>query len=437
MINIENSFSFHNGDIIVIGCSAGPDSMALVDMLLKVREKYKLSLIIAHVNHNVRCESVEEAEYVKKYCEENNIIFETMIIEEYGDDNFENEARTIRYNFFDSLVQKYNADYLMTAHHGDDLIETVLMRIVRGSNLNGYSGFKKIVDMDNYFIARPLIDYTKQELEEYNSINGVKYYIDKSNSSDKYTRNRYRKYMLPFLKSEDVNVHEKFLKFSDTLESAYKFINKERNKAIKRVLSNEKVLINKFKEEDEYLQREILYYLLSEFYHDDLILVGDKHIDLIMNLIYSKKANSFINLPNQVVANKSYNMLELKRDIEAITSYEIEFDGYVTLPNDHTIERVSIVEGNSNNICRLDSSEVVLPLVVRTRKIGDKMMVKGLDGSKKVKDIFIDKKIKFSERDSWPIVVDSRGRIVWIPGVKKSKFDKKSVDSYDIILKYD
>ena len=65
------------------------------------------------------------------------------------------------------------------------------------------------------------------------------------------------------------------------------------------------------------------------------------------------------------------------------------------------------------------------------------MMVKGLDGSKKVKDIFIDKKIKFSERDSWPIVVDSRGRIVWIPGVKKSKFDKKSVDSYDIILKYD
>ena len=283
MINIENSFSFHNGDIIVIGCSAGPDSMALVDMLLKVREKYKLSLIIAHVNHNVRCESVEEAEYVKKYCEENNIIFETMIIEEYGDDNFENEARTIRYNFFDSLVQKYNADYLMTAHHGDDLIETVLMRIVRGSNLNGYSGFKKIVDMDNYFIARPLIDYTKQELEEYNSINGVKYYIDKSNSSDKYTRNRYRKYMLPFLKSEDTNVHEKFLKFSDTLESAYKFINKERDKAIKRVLSNEKVLINKFKEEDEYLQREILYYLLSEFYHDDLILVGDKHIDLIMN----------------------------------------------------------------------------------------------------------------------------------------------------------
>ncbi len=436
MINIENSFSFHDGDIIVVGCSAGPDSMALVDMLLKIREKYRLSLIIAHVNHNVREESCEEAEYVKNYCEKNNIVFESMIIEEYGDDNFENEARTIRYNFFDVLVQKYNANYLMTAHHGDDLIETILMRMVRGSNLNGYAGFKKIVDMDNYLIVRPLIDYTKEELEQYNLDNGVQYYIDKSNSSDKYTRNRYRKYILPFLKDEDGNVHHKFLKFSDTLESASIFINKERDKALKRVLSNDSVLINKFKEEDEYIQREILYYLLSEFYQDDLILVSDKHIDLIMNLIYSRKANSFINLPNQVVANKSYNVLELKRDIEAITSYEIEFDGYVTLPNDHTIERVLEVEGNSNNICRLDSREVVLPLVVRTRKIGDKMIVKGLDGSKKVKDIFIDKKIKFSERDSWPIVVDSRGRIVWIPGIKKSKFDKKSVDSYDIILKY-
>ena len=129
-------------------------------------------------------------------------------------------------------------------------------------------------------------------------------------------------------------------------------------------------------------------------------------------------------------------MLELKRDVDAITSYEIEFDGFVTLPNNHTIERVLEIDGNSNNICRLDSRELILPLIVRTRKIGDKMPVKGLDGTKKVKDIFIDSKVKISERDSWPIVVDSSGKIVWIPGIKKSKFDRKISDSYDIILKY-
>lgn len=436
MINIENSFSFNNGDVIVIGCSAGPDSMALLDMLLRIREKYSLSLIVAHVNHNVREESKNEAIYVKSYCDENSIVFESMVIEEYGDDNFENEARTIRYTFFDSLVRKYGADYLMTAHHGDDLIETVLMRMVRGSNLNGYSGFKKIVNMGDYLIVRPLINFTKEELINYDRENNVKYYIDRTNSSDKYTRNRYRKYVLPFLKEEEPLVHQKFLKFSNTLEDASEFIDKERNKALGRVISNDTLVISKFKNEDTYIQREILYYLLSEFYQDDLILVGDKHIDLIMNLIYSRKANSFINLPNQVVANKCYNMLELKRETEVITSYEIEFDDYVTLPNNHSIEKVTALDGNSNNVCRLNSNEITLPLVIRTRKMGDRMMVKGLGGSRKVKDIFIDKKIRFADRDSWPIVVDSVGNVVWIPGIKKSKFDKNVADSYDIMLKY-
>lgn len=436
MVNIENDFSFNNGDIIVVGCSAGPDSMALIDSLLKIRDKYNLQLVVAHVNHNVRVESFEEAQYVKKYCEDNKLLFETMLIEKYGDDNFENEARNIRYNFFESLVQKYGANYLMTAHHGDDLIETIMMRIVRGSNLSGYGGFKKIVDMDYYKIVRPLIGYTKSELEEYDKENGVKYYIDASNNKDEYTRNRYRKYILPFLKEENSNVHLKFLKFSDSLEEASRFINKERDKALKRVILADALVIDKFMEEDEYIQKEILYYLLSEFYQDDLILVGDKHIELLMNLIYSKKSNSFINLPNQVVAKKCYNMLELKRDTEEITSYEVEFSQCVMLPNNHSVVKISDTSDNSNNVCRLNSEEVVLPLIVRTRKVGDRMMVKGMDGSRKVKDIFIDKKIKLEDRDAWPVVTDSKNRIVWIPGIKKSKFDKKKTESYDIILEY-
>ena len=436
MFNIEENFEFKKNDVIVIGCSSGPDSMALVDMLLKIRDKFNLSLIIAHVNHNVREESYEEAKYLKEYCVTNDLIFETMTIEEYGDDNFHNEARNIRYNFFETLVYKYGANYLMTAHHGDDLIETVLMRIVRGSNLYGYSGFKKVVDMEGYKIVRPLIHYTKAQLEEYVQSNNVKYFVDSSNDKDKYTRNRYRKYVIPFLKSEDCNVHDKFLKFSDELNAACKFIDKARDCALDNCLKNNVIDIEEFKKNDKFIQREILYYLLSEFYQDDLILVNDKHIDLVLNLIYSDRANCFVNLPNEVVANKSYSMLELKRETLEITSYEIEFTNYVSLPDNHIIEEILDTDDNSNNICRLDSKEITLPLIVRTRKIGDRMSVKGLDGSKKIKDIFIDKKIKMEKRDSWPIVVDSKGKIVWIPGIKKSVYDKKKVDSYDIVLKY-
>lgn len=436
MIRIDNYFKFNKNDIIVVGCSTGPDSMALIDMLIKIREKYNLSLIVAHVNHNLREQSYEEAEYMRQYCEENNVFFETMTIESYGDDNFHNEAHNIRYNYFESLAHKYNANYVMTAHHGDDLIETVLMRIVRGSNLKGYSGFKEIVEKDTYKIVRPLIYFTKEELKKYDEENNVKYYIDDSNEKDKYTRNRYRKYVLPFLKEEDKNVHLKFLKFNSTLDEVSKYLEKEKEKVLSRTISDNKILVDKFIQEDVFMQKEVLYSLLSWYYNDDLILINDRHIDLILKILNSKKSNCFVNLPNDVVAEKSYNELELKRSTDLISSYEIEFDNYVSLPNNHSIEKVDSIEGNSNSICRLSSEDIVLPLIVRTRKIGDKIRVKGMNQTKKVKDIFIDSKIPLKNRDSWPIVLDASGKIVWIPGVKKSIFDKNKDDNYDIILKY-
>lgn len=436
MIRIDDYFKFNKNDSIVVGCSTGPDSMALVDMLLKIRDKYNLSLIIAHVNHNLREQSYEEAEYMKQYCEDNDIVFETMTIESYGDDNFHNEAHNIRYNYFESLVEKYHANYLMTAHHGDDLVETVMMRIVRGSNLNGYSGFKTVIDKGTYKIVRPLVYFTKEELKQYDEENNVKYYIDDSNDKDKYTRNRYRKYLLPFLKEEEKNVHLKFLKFSNTLDEVNKYLEKEINKAIERTILNNKIVVDQFIKEDIFIQKEILYYLLSVYYNDDLILINDRHIDLILNVINNKKANCSVNLPNDVIVSKSYNVVELKKATDLISSYEIEINNYTTLPNDHVIERVNEVKGNSNSICRLSSSDITLPLTVRTRKIGDKITVKGMNKSKKVKDIFIDSKIPLAYRDSWPIVVDATGKIVWIPGVKKSIFDKSCDDNYDIILKY-
>ena len=436
MVLLDRYFKFQKNDKIVLGCSTGPDSMALLDMLLKIRNKYDLTIIVAHVNHNVRKESYEEAEFIKNYSDAHNLLFESMIIEEYGDDNFHNEARNIRYEFFDHIVHKYHAQYLMTAHHGDDLMETILMRMVRGSNLNGYCGFKSIVDMGDYKIVRPLVSFTKKQLEEYDIINNVPYFIDKSNMKDTYTRNRYRKYVLPFLKEEDEKVHLKFLKFSNSLMEASDYISHITEKAIKRCIIDDVIKIDLFLNEDSFIQKEILYFYLSKYYQDDLILINDRHIDLIFNIIHCRKANVFINLPNNVIATKTYNDFYFKRDVDTILSYEIEFDHYVELPNHHSIEKIDDIDDNSNNICRLDSKEVALPLIVRTRQIGDKISIKGMNGSRKVKDIFIDKKISIQDRDSWPIVLDSLGNVVWIPGIKKSKFDKKNSECYDIILRY-
>ena len=423
-------------DAVVFGCSYGPDSMALFKTLLEYRKNHDIVLICAHVNHDRRVESAKEKEDLEEFCKENNVIFEYMKIEKYGDDNFHNEARNIRYQFFDEVVKKYNAKYLLTAHHGDDLMETILMRIARGSTLKGYGGFKKKVLMDGYYIYRPFIGLTKDELLEYCHKNKINYAVDKSNFSNVYTRNRYRMEVLPFLKSEDKDIHKKFLKFSNVLSEADEFIEEEADKAINRVVKDNKLYIDKYLEINKFLKRIILERFISSFYQDDLILINDKHLDLIENLINSKKSNAKVNLPNDVEVIKSYNTLIIKRNPSLLSSYEIEVSKEVMLPNGHKLELIDSVKGNSNNIIKLSSKEVVLPLIVRTRKLGDVMTIKG-GGHKKIKDIFIDSKIPLTDRDLWPIVVDSRGHIVFVPGLKKSKFDKTNSEFYDIILRYE
>jgi len=164
------------------------------------------------------------------------------------------------------------------------------------------------------------------------------------------------------------------------------------------------------------------------------MLITDKHINNLINLLYSEKPNQKINLPNKKIAVKSYNNLAIKDDIKK-EDYEFEFTEFITLPNKRTI-KISNTNLNSNNVCRLNSKEIKLPLYIRNRQKGDKIEIKGLNGTKKVKDIFIDKKLSTEERKTQPIVVDSDNNIVWIPGIKKSKFDKQKQENCDIILEY-
>jgi len=424
------------GDSVVVGVSGGPDSMCLLHLLIRLKKVLDIEVICAHVNHNVRSESASEKIFVQNFCAANNIIFESMVIEDYGDDNFHNEARTKRYNYFATIVKKYHAKYLLTAHHADDLMETILMRIVRGSTLRGYSGFSKVVDMGDYQIIRPLINVTKDDILKYNKENNIAYVEDKSNLKDVYTRNRFRKYIVPEFKKEDPNVYQKFYKFSLTLLEYNNYIDKQVKKIIKRIYPQGVLNIELFLKEEHLIQMKIIYYILEYIYQDDLMLITDTHAQLIYNLIVSKKANVKIYLPNNVKAIKAYNTLTLVKDNQNIDDYEIQINDFVNLPNGRNIQVVKNCNDDSNNVCRLDSSEIKLPLHVRNRQNGDKMTIKGMIGNRKINDIFIDDKIPLEERKDWPIVMDSNGTIVWLPGLKKSKFCKTKTEKYDIILKY-
>ena len=433
---IRNKINLKPGDGIIVGVSRGPDSMALLYILNEFKEKMDLKLVCAHINHNTRKETDEEEKYLKNYCKQNNIIFECKKIDKWGDDNFENEARVVRYNFFEELIDNYGAKYLMTAHHADDLIETILMRIVRGSTLKGYSGFSKIVNKGSYKIIRPLITLTKDDIIDFDKKNNIKYYIDSTNNDNIHTRNRYRHVVLPFLKKENPNVHKKFIKFSETLIENSNFIDREANKYFNKVFQDGLLYIDKFIVLDKVIQTKIIYNILEKIYGDDLLIIGDTHVDLIFDLINSNKSNSIVHLPNNIIIMKAYNEISFNYDEEEYDEYEIEINELVNLPNGKIIEKISDTNDTSNNVIRLSSNDISLPLYVRNRRDGDKMEVKGLNGTKKVNEIFINEKIKPIERKVWPVVLDSHDNVVWIPGLKKSKLDKKINEEYDIILKY-
>ena len=432
---MKKELDFLNNNILnntsaVIACSGGPDSMCLLYLLNSLKIEKNLQLICAHVNHKIRQESEKEAQIVQKYCKENGIIFELLEINEYKKERFsEEDARKKRYIFFNEVITKYHAKYLLTAHHGDDLIETILMRITRGSNLSGYIGIKQINDNGSYILLRPLLTTNKENILKYNNQNNIKYSIDKSNEDIRYTRNRYRKEILPFLKKENTNVHLKYLKFSEELINYDSFV----NEYIKRqsIIVDNNIVINKILKENEFIKKKSIELLIKEIQKKDNLQISDKNSEDILKLI--NKPNKIIDLNNGYKCVNESGLLKIVKYknvnfTETILDKDVKYGDFNFLFN-------SDGGNNSNYIIYLNSKEIYLPLKIRSKKSGDKIEVKNLNGHKKISDIFIEKKIPKYKRNNYPIVVDSKNNILWIPGLKKSKFSKDKSEKYDIIIK--
>ena len=422
-------------DKIVIAVSGGPDSMALLDIVNSLKNSKNLEIICAHVNHNKRLASDQEKEMVAKYCKENGIIFEYTKFDNYDKGNFQERARKKRYAFFEKTLKKYGAQILMTAHHGDDLAETILMRIARGSTLKGYAGFSKCTNNEWYSLVRPLIYTTKEKILEYVLINNIPYAIDTSNEEDHYTRNRFRHHILNELKKEEPNITTKFLHFSEKIEEATEYINDIVAEKTQQFYQDSVLDLIKLSYEKIFIQKMIIQKILSDIYIDDVVYLKEQHIEMILSAISNSKPNIEVVLPKKIRVIKKYDKLLFTTELEQQDKYSYLFDNVITI-NNHKIEEIAESNEDGNNICRLSISDIQLPLYVRNRQNGDKMTIKGMEGTKKLKEIFIEQKISKADRDSWPIVVDSCDRILWLPGLKKSKYNKLKSEKCDIILKY-
>ena len=399
-------------ETIVVGVSGGIDSMVLLNVLYKLGYK----IVIAHVNHNVRVESKDELIFVKKYAEERGIIFESTVLEKINGVNFQDKARQLRYEFFFDIARKYNATKIATAHHLDDLLETILMRISRGSNLYGYGGIKPIIYYGNLAIIRPLLCVTRNEIKKYQETNNIPFMEDNSNSKDKYTRNRYRHSIVPVLVEENPSIYQNVLRYSKQMYLAFSFIRKQSIKLYNK--NNGEINNDEFMSLDDAVKLDYISYILEQ----KEIPCSYNKIVLIKNMVLNDQPNDFVNISKEYKFSKRYGTSFVEKYTN-FTDYEftLNLEESVTLPDGSIVKFTRNIKNSREIYLKLCYNTLVLPLKVRNRRDGDYFEFQF--GKKKIKDLFIDMKIPMNTRNRVPIILDNNDVILGIPGIIKGPKD--------------
>ncbi|MCM3006925.1 tRNA lysidine(34) synthetase TilS [Priestia koreensis] len=450
---IKKHTLFSPNSTVIVGVSGGPDSLALLHFLNEESERRGLTLIAAHVDHMFRGkESEDDLKFVEAFCRSIDIRCESIQIDVTAYQQKKKltsqvAARECRYNFFADMMEKYNADTLALAHHGDDQVETILMKLTRGSTMNGYAGIQAKRPFHRGEIVRPLLSVTKQDLIKYCENVGLEPRLDPSNEKTTYTRNRFRHYILPHLKAENPEVHERFQAFSENLSEDQKYLEEltvaEMNTVMKKK-GDQGILIDieEFQKKRKPLQRRGIQLILNYLYTEIPPTLSSANVGDLLALFKSDHPSGRLHLPGGLQAIRSYNecLLTFEEKKDQSYSYHLTVPGQLTLPNGRklicSIHNQHPIAVKGNDIFLLDERYIGETLTIRSRNLGDKLKIKGMKGTKKVKDIFIDAKVPLSERSVWPIVEDRDGTILWIPGLKKSSYELNTYQQQKYVILY-
>ncbi|MBE6142459.1 MAG: tRNA lysidine(34) synthetase TilS [Erysipelotrichaceae bacterium] len=411
---MKKEFNYDKNKVYVIGVSGGPDSMALLHMLIK--QKY--NLIVCNVNYNTRKESSLEQEMVKKYCLERSITFEGISVN-YSklEGNFEAWARDIRYQFFKETLEKYNADALMVAHHKDDLLETYLIQKQR-RNITKYFGLKKETFLLKTKVIRPLLDYYKEELLDYCNKNNIPYSIDSTNLENDHLRNKIRNQVLAFYSKEDKEkllmiINKENIKRMNNLES------------IKKFLCLDKISIDEFNNLEDIEKKLLIHDLIVQKCPDMINRVSLYRINECIKLLKSDKPNVFIKISGTYYFIREYNFFYVdKLDNEEDFEYIMKEPSYLDTKEFSCDFRI--------DTSYLKITKDSYPLTFRNIK--EKDVVKIGEITKKVNRLLIDEKVPLNKRKKYPVVVDKNNKIVYIP-LYRSQIQKSIANKLMFVLK--
>ena len=428
-------------DKIAIALSGGVDSIVLFHLLVtEYKDSYK-QLVVFHINHGLREESYEEAEFVEKFVKDFDVKFykEELNMSDLERDSHTSEemlARELRYQAFNKMAKLEGVTKLLTAHHKNDQVENILMRLLTGRSIDHSLAICEEIEMAGLTIYRPLLNSLKAELEEYAKEKNLHYYVDATNFDTDYTRNNIRHNIVPLLNDINSGSFDNLINFANY----YQNINNNLKKAIlsnkdNYIFSRDKDKISLVKDKFLELNEEEMYFLLKDLITDELGVFDVKQ-KAIFDVISSLKKNT---------GNKSY---DLKNNLKIISQYETLYI--------HKIEKKCYndkIEINIDKICEnsvyefyqnkfiistdAKDSEIgfnksELPLLVTIKKEGDR--VRRGEINKKLSRIFIDEKVPKELRDTLPVIRNNKGEVLGVLGIG-TKVNKNKIYDYYIKMK--
>ena len=412
--HIFQNFPFLCEKKLLLATSGGLDSMVMVDLF----HKLSFEIAIAHCNFQLRgVESFEDQNFVQNYAESNEI---KLFVTQFDTEAFAKDyklstqvaARELRYNWFHELLETENFDYVLTAHHADDNLETFLINLVRGTGLDGLTG----IPAQNENVIRPLLLFSRQEIEQYAKEDNIDWREDSSNASDKYLRNKIRHNLVPILKELNTDFLSSFHKTQLYLQESktmvedasimvYQQVAKESGKDIHFDL-------NKLQQLPNY--KSYLYQWLREF--------GFLAWEDIYDLVESQSGKQVFSNEFRLLKNRDFLILspiniEDKKEEYYIFKDQKEIDSPLNL----SFSKVADIGIGSNRAIFVDEDKLHFPLVLRRWNEGDTFQPFGMEGkSKKVSKIFKDEKLSLIDKENtWLLCSDDK--IIWIIGIRQDE----------------
>jgi len=452
---IEEKELINREDGIVIGLSGGPDSVCLLNLLCSIRGKLNLKLAAVHINHMIRGDAADGDElYAKELCKKLKVDFysKQIDINKYAKEkklSSESAGRNVRYEYFKKVMLELNFNRIATAHNANDQAETILMRVMRGTGLEGLGGIP--VSRDNIYI-RPILFMKREEIEGYCEALNIKPRIDSTNLERIYSRNKVRLDILPYMKENfNSEVIEAINRMGLLLQEDNKYIQSKVEEVYNEVCSRgvESVIIaNKAFEYERAIINRVIRKAIGEKSGNKYDLEM-KHINDIFSLT-ALGTNKRVDLPRGLYAMNIYGDIHIRSreesieddNLEVIISKEdilqqkISFGDYTI--GFQCINKEENINYDENSLIKyFNYDKISGNIVIRYRRNGDTIIPLGMRGKKKVKDIFIDMKIPKSKRDLIPIIQFGED-IAWIVEVKMSdkyRIDRQTKDILKITMK--